>query len=473
MAGGWIRDNLFKNKNIIMALLDSLNNIAKKSEDILNTGNSIGESVSQIAQNVSSAVSLVSSLVPAQKDPSKSAVSQNKKVAKTSLQNKQGGSIWEKIGCSPKTIEFVNMALADGIIDSKERALLLRRVVEDGVDPQEFDFVLTKALETYHNNAKGVIKEISNLFRTASCMSTREVKPNVGTLTAALPNVLNKVKNPQLIGAIAAVGAVETLSNVISSFIKEPSKLNTFKAEIIRMIDIPLFPEVLIDFFGYASSQINEERQRNNGKGIFTDLSETLFGKDIDLIPIWQEKMIQVMTKTVIRYGNSPEIMSMVSKWRISPLKKLMKASQAAQIENFPIPKNASDYIELLKYSYERSHSVNNFNKQAYSHLHERLIKEAHRFVHFSPMVKSSVDKYRIKPVTLVMSNWQDPVFMIQFKAPTSLSDLLSVLNFLGSKKELRKHHQRIYKEGIEHFKDDNDAIKKIQDFKPKNMLGF
>ncbi len=105
--------------------------------------------------------------------------------------------------------------------------------------------------------------------------------------------------------------------------------------------------------------------------------------------------------------------------------------------------------------------------------MHERLIKEAHRFLHLSQSVKSTVDKYRIKPVTLLMSNCQDPVFMIQFKAPTPLSDLLSVLNFLGSKKELRKHHQRIYKEGIEHFKGDNDAIKKIQEFKPKNMLGF
>ena len=313
-----------------MALLDSLNNIAKKSEEILNMGNSIGQSVSQIVQNVSSTVSLISSIVPTQKESSKSAAIQNTKVVKTSLQkkscDKQGGSILEKIGCSPKTIEFVNMSLADGIIDSKERALLLRRVADDGVDPQEFDFVITKALETYHNSAKGIMKEMSNLFKMASDMSTKEVKPNVGTLTAALPSVLDKVKNQYLIGAIANVSAIETLSTVISSFIKAASKLNTFKAEIIRMIEIPLFPEVLIDFFGYASSQINEERQRNNGRGVFTDLSETFFGKDIDLIPIWQEKMTQVMTKTVIRYGNCPEIMSMFSKWRITPLKKLMKA---------------------------------------------------------------------------------------------------------------------------------------------------
>ena len=460
-----------------MALLDSLNNIAKKSEEILNMGNSIGQSVSQIAQNVSSTVSLISSMVPTQKESSKSAAIQNTKVVKTSLQkkscDKQGGSILEKIGCSPKTIEFVNMSLADGIIDSKERALLLRRVADDGVDPQEFDFVITKALETYHNSAKGIMKEMSNLFKMASDMSTKEVKPNVGTLTAALPSVLDKVKNQYLIGVIANVSAIETLSTVISSFIKAPSKLNTFKAEIIRMIEIPLFPEVLIDFFGYASSQINEERQRNNGRGVFTDLSETFFGKDIDLIPIWQEKMTQVMTKTVIRYGNCPEIMSMFSKWRITPLKKLMKESQPNRIENFPIPQNTSDYIDLLKYAYEKSQSVTSLNRQAYAHLHERLTKEGQLFVALSPTVKCTIDKYRIKPVTLLMSNCNDPVFMVQFKTPTCLPDLLSVLNFLGTKQELKKCHQRIYKESIELFKSDKDTLKKIQKFKPKNIFGF
>ena len=62
---------------------------------------------------------------------------------------------------------------------------------------------------------------------------------------------------------------------------------------------------------------------------------------------------------------------------------------------------------------------------------------------------------------------------MIQFKAPSNLSDLLEILNFLGKRKDLKKHHQRIYNDGIEYFKNDIDALKKISAFKPKNILGF
>ena len=91
-----------------------------------------------------------------------------------------------------------------------------------------------------------------------------------------------------------------------------------------------------MDFCGYVNSQILEERQRNSGKGIFAEWSEALFGKDIDLIPIWNEKMRHVMTKAVMRYGNDPYIMGLLEKWRLSPLKKLMKITNPQQVENFP-----------------------------------------------------------------------------------------------------------------------------------------
>lgn len=460
-----------------MALLDSLNDLANKSESIVRSGSEIINLSSKIVQDLSKTVTTVTDSLSVQKSPSKVSNAVKSGIFDSGIQKKTNErrvtSVWERIGCSEKTIEFIIMSLADGVIDAKERSILLRRVTEDGVDPQEFDFVMTKALEAYHNNAKNVIKELMNLFRMAREMSVKEVKPNEGTLTAALPKTLDKVENPYIVGVVAGVAAIETLSNVVSTFIKEPSKLNTFKAEIIRMIDIPLFPEVLVDFFGYASSQIIEEKQRNNGKGVLTEWSETLFGKDIDLVPIWQEKMTQVMTKTVARYGNSPEIMHMVSKWRISPLKKLMKITNAKSIQNFPMPGNASDFIELLKYTYDKSESVKSVNREAYSYLHQRLTNESYKFINLTPQAKSAIEKYRIKPITLLMSNYDDPVFMIQFKAPSALTDLLEVLNFLGKRKELKKHHQRIYNEGIGYFKNDQVALKKISMFKPKNFLGF
>ena len=71
------------------------------------------------------------------------------------------------------------------------------------------------------------------------------------------------------------------------------------------------------------------------------------------------------------------------------------------------------------------------------------------------------------------MSNCDNPVFLVQLKTPDNLKDLLDVLNFLGSRKDLKKHHQRLYEEGLEIFNNDWNAIKQIKQFKPKNFLGF
>ncbi|MBD5380161.1 MAG: hypothetical protein HDR74_09855 [Bacteroides sp.] len=386
----------------------------------------------------------------------------------------ENDNILVRIGCSPKTIEFVCMSLADGILDNKEKELLIRRATEDGVDLQEFDFVITKALEAYHTACKRTIEELSNFFNQAEAMSKKEQKPNEATLSSAVPAIMDvagKSKgNPYL---IAGLVAGEVVGQAITSFIKEPSKLNTFKAEIIRKIDIPLFPEVLVDFFGYASSQIIEEKQRNNGKGIFTEWSETLFGKDIDLVPIWKEKMTQVMTKTVMKYGHDPNVMSLVAKWRETPLKKLSKITDPNEIENFPIPNTASDYIELVKYSFEKAEDVKVANREVFAHLNSRLMKEAKKFINFSPIVKDVIEECRIKPVSLLMSYCDDSAFMVQFEVPDKLSDLLEVLNFLQNRKDLKKHYQRLYDEAIVKFGSDLDAIKKIKQFKPKNIFGL
>lgn len=379
-------------------------------------------------------VSDLPTVVSESKNVTNAIVSNNKKESKDIVKANEKENILERIGCSPKTIEFIKMSLADGVLDDKEKALLICRAKEDGVDLQEFDFVITKALESYHTAAKQSIQQLSNFFEQAELMSTKQQKPNVDNLSAAAPDIMRKTGNPYVIATEIALAA-------ISSFIKEPSKLNTFKAEIIRKFDVPLFPEVLVDFFGYASSQITEEKQRNNGKGIFTDWSETLFGKDIDLVPIWQEKMKQVMTKTVMKYGNNPTVMSMVSKWRFSPLKKLQKITDTSEIENFPIPNNASDYIELLKYTFEKTEDFKNPNREAFAHLNKRLIKEVNKFINCCPFVSTTVDQCRVKPVTLLMSNCDNRAFMVQFEVPDNLNDLLEVLNFLQDRKDLKSHY--------------------------------
>ena len=430
-----------------MGLLDDLKNI--KVDSLMDLP--VVSAVSKVTTNALASIS--------QPTPKKN----------TQVDKVQPTTVWEKIGCSPKTLEFIKMSLEDGVIDAQERMMLIRRAEEDGVDLQEFDFVMTKALEAYTKTARNVIKDMSNLFKTADAMANGAIKPDNKTLISKLPEAMAQT-NPYLIASMVVVDAV---TSTISTFIKAPSKLNTFKAEIIRIIDIPLLPEVLVDFFGYVNSQIIEENQRNKGKGVFSNVSETLFGKDIDLIPIWKEKMNHVMTKAVMRFGNRPEVMGLLEKWRYSPLKELQSISNPVQIENFPIPQYASDYIALIKYSYEKGESIKTTHREAFAQLNSRLLKEAPRFVNAHPSVEEVVANNKVRTVNVVMSNCDNPIFMVQFKTPKDLTDLLEVLHFLSTRKDLKKYHQRLYDEALKLFSSDADAINKIQQFKPRNIFGF
>lgn len=451
-----------------MGILDSLNDLAKKGETLMKTGSEISKAVANIAQTTSiegptvlPPKNLPSTPKPTNKTPDK------KIVAKS---NDDTPMTFKSIGCSDKTISIIQMSLEDGIIDDREKALLIRRIQEENIDVQEFDFLLAKTLEFYHKISKNCIKDLSAAFAMADRMAAKEEKTNAANLASALPKVSGIVSSS--VGIV--VGATsDTVMQIIGTFIKAPSKLNTFKAEIIRLIDIPLFPEVLIDFFSYASSQINEAKQRNKGKGIFTEWSETLFGKDIDLIPIWKDKMAHVMGKAVGRYGNSPQIMTQFNKWRVTPLKKLKALVDTTQIEEFPLPVNLTDFLEVLKYSFNIAQDPSKKYKEAYSKLYLRLYKEGGKKYQNNALALATLEECRIRPIMDLMNKINNPAALALFETPHRLSDILEVLAFLRSRNDLKKLHQRIFNDACEIFKNNQSSLEKIYEFKPKNIFGF
>ncbi len=451
-----------------MGLLDSLNNIAKKSEEIVNSGSEIGKSLSKIVQDGSTAVTTVLPKKEIKNVNVATTVNDNHSLTQASAD--EGPMSFKSIGCSDKTISIIQLSLSDGVIDDKEKAMLLRQVQEEGIDIQEFDFLLSKTLEKYQKKAKTCIKELSGAFAMADRIATKEEKANGNNLAAALPKVSGMVSNPE---AMAAAAITDTVLQTVGAFIKAPSKLNTFKAEIIRMIDIPMFPEVLIDFFSYANSQINEEKQRNNGKGLFTEWGERLFGKDIDLVPIWTDKMTHVMGKAVMRFGNKPHVMEHLNKWRVTPLKRLKALTDPALIEEFPFPKNASDFIEVLKYSFRISQDPSKPLKAPFSKLYYRIYKEGQKKYSGIPAAAETMEECRVRPIMFLMANLGNPAALVLFETPDRLSDLLEVLAFLRSSKDLKKLHQRVYQEACDIFTDDLNAIDKINEFKPRNLFGF
>lgn len=388
----------------------------------------------------------------------------------TSSGKEDSSSMWERLGFSPKTLELIKMCLQGGVIDPSEKAYLMRRVEEEGIDPREFDFVMAKTLESYRNKAKNAIKELSVLFSTAEKMAAQLINPDKSMLMSLIPNLFTS-RNDYMIGGMLSEEAVDIS---VTTFINAPSNVDSFKTEIIQMLEIPMLPEVMVDFLGFAQKQISGENRRKKSKGMFSGLSKVFFKNEVALIPALEEKMHEVITNAERHFGNNPVVMDTLEEWRYySPLKELKILNDPQEIENFPLPTYASDYIALVKYSYEMAESSQTTFRGAFAQLNMRLIKENEKYIDLHPAVNDAITKNKVRLVTVLMSNCENKVFMTQFKTPKDLNDLLEVLNFLSTRKGMKKYHKEIYKKGLQIFEYNPEAIKRIQQFKPRNMFGL
>lgn len=381
-------------------------------------------------------------------------------------------SVWEVMGCSLKTIGFIKVAMSDGVIDDKDHQMLQILIKEDGVNSVEFNYMLTKATEEYQKSAKCVIKQLSSAFELAEKMAQKEEKPNEKELNDALPALISMATGTTLF-AMASAAGMESIGKAIGRFVKEPSKLNRFKAEIIRVIEIPLFPDVIVDFCSYAHSQLIQEQQKLEGKGLFSQWSDSLFGKDVDLVPIWKEKMGLVLDKATARYGNNPEIMAFFAKWRETPLKQLMKLTENDEIMMFPSPSYVSDFIDVLQYSFIKSQEDNNPMKEAHYKLYSRLYRDGQSLAGQFECVRNVLNEYRIRPIHELISNSSNQDYLAMFNAPGNLNDLTEVLQYLKSRSDLKHIHKRVYKQALNVYGEDPEAMAEIKAFKPGSFLGL
>lgn len=385
---------------------------------------------------------------------------------------------WEGIGCTPKTAMFIEMSLVDGVIDTQERALIIKKASEEGVDMQELDFLIAKRLEANELRNKNAVKELSHLFREATKIAEKEIKADSDTLVSTVPQVMSLVgdcakSNPAAAGILVSA---EVLS-VIGNFIKEPSKLNEFKAEIIRMIQIPMLPSVIVEFFDYASSQIIQEKQKNAGKGYFDICSEALFGKQLDLVPIWDSKIAQVMTKTVQRFGHDEIVMNSIEPYRITPLKKFVEIKDNNDaVLTFPVPTLAPDFIDLLRYVFKLSQDIRfkgGALGDAYYHLCQKMVNDGKHLANKFPKVASVIQECRLSPLSELKANIDNLDFLIMFNIPEDFDDAKEVLQYSSSKPQLKELHKRLYKQAEQKFREKPEDFEQLKQFKPKVIFGF
>lgn len=271
-----------------------------------------------------------------------------------SLADKNKNTIFDGINLTESLKKLILMSLEDGVLSDRERDLIRRKALAEGMDELEFDFYFEKIEErfnTLHKNNHSPAKTIKAAFDSLNNI-TEGGKGMIPTeqITGQLALI------PGIATGTAITGAVASVLNI---FIKEPSNLNSLKAEVIKHVQIPKDIDLVVEFLDYAHASIVEEKQRVKAKSSISGISDFVAGGELDIIPIWQLKMKQVISATQEDLKDNPEALKRLKKYQTSPVEKLKKliASTAglpvklsSLFTKVGIPDVAEDLMELMSF---------------------------------------------------------------------------------------------------------------------------
>jgi len=301
----------------------------------------------------------------------------------------QGG-----IRYSDKLEAMIAMALENGGIDDYEMALLTKRAVKEGIDPDEFEFNLRMHLKKQNRQRDEIDNRspVENLSMSLTMMEQyatggeRIVSP--GDLSGAL-------------SLIPGVGQVAAVTGLLAAFIKTPSNLNNLKAEVIRCFSLPNNPEHLAQFISYAASQQEELiQQKENELSIQGLVSSLSFGKDLDLYPIWEKKIEEACEKAKMQYFNDYHLMQVVKKYQPSLINKLksgrLRGSEldgiltVSELDGIVPPSDDEELLQVIEFAYN-----NNDSYYGWERFYSKMYKEGeYRFAN-NPQMMSRLIKYK------------------------------------------------------------------------------
>ena len=268
--------------------------------------------------------------------------------------DKVPASIFDGIDLPESLKKIIVMSLEDGILTDRERELIKRKALKEGMDEIEFEFYFEKIEERYNSHLKTSTSPAKTLKAAFDSLNNIAEGGKGVIPTEELTGILSTV--PGIATGTAITGAVATVLNV---FIKEPSNLNSLKAEVIKHVEIPKDIDLVVEFLDYAHASIVEEKQRVKAKSGLSGISDFVAGGELDIIPVWQLKMKQVIAATQDALKDKPDELKRLKKYQTSPTEKLKKliastaglpVKMSSLFMKVGIPDVVEDLIELMSF---------------------------------------------------------------------------------------------------------------------------
>lgn len=245
---------------------------------------------------------------------------------------------------SPELNRLIDMVLEDDDVTDRELEKLAARAESEGVDPFEFEMIVKHRLKDKKAQAerrKNPVLAISDAFKMAEAAAHGGKQAvDGGVLSAAL-------------SLIPGVGQVAAVGSLAAGLIKSPSNLNALKAEIISNAVIPEDEKFLADFmvFCHTQREIDIEKKHSTSNSVSGLLSKVTMGDDVDLVPIWNIKIKQLIARSKALFPDSRLIRSTILQVYESPatmLRKEKARNQVAYLEALTALTAPDDNMELL-----------------------------------------------------------------------------------------------------------------------------
>lgn len=295
-------------------------------------------------------------------------------------------------GWSNELEEMVSMAIEDGELTDREIKLLASRAQREGVDPDEFEFKLRLRIRQHAKDVEKR-KNMNPVVALSQAFSMLENYAKGGE---------KAVNGAALSGALAlipGVGQAAAVGGLLAEFIETPSNLNSLKAEAIRRFVLPDNPEYLLQFINYAASQQKEAIIKGDNDGFKAILSEMAFGGDLDIVPIWDQKIEEACDMASLRFPDDKALRLASKKHRPTLINKLRSGRKIDYTKISSAPKDDEELLEVVEFLYNRKDvdDDDNFWDEDIKPVYERFYKEAEQRFSSKPNLLQKLSRYKIK----------------------------------------------------------------------------
>lgn len=313
----------------------------------------------------------------------------SKKSDTTTAENAEDASSPDATGFSPELERLIAMVLADDNVTDYELEKLAERAQKEGIDPFEFEMVIKTRLRKKKEEAERLKNPVSCMDEAFKMAEAAAKGGKAAVETGALSSVLSMIPG---VGQAAAVGTLA------ASLIKTPSNLNALKAEIINSAIIPDDERLLADFMLFCQAQRETDfaKKNSSSNSLSGILSSVTVGSSLDLEPIWNNKISQLISRAAALYPQSDLIRTTIAQVYESPATRLRKFKASGRdiidlIETLSIPEDDAELLEVVAFLYENS------NDEDVKEAHKNFYKVAERRFAGNPELSQKLKTYKIK----------------------------------------------------------------------------